>query len=229
MNKLLKTIRQSPLLARIVPFIIFIALTALQDHTGLTGRYWCYLAKTVVVGWMLWWLRPVIAEMRWKLSWEGVVTGVAVFVLWVGLDEALVWLGFKNSYPKWNFGGGAWMPQAVFGAGLAWFINLARLVGSSVVVPPLEEVFFRSFVYRYLKKNDFLSVPLGQFMWGPFVITAVIFGFEHKEWLAGILCAFAFQGLVCWKNRLGDAITAHAVTNALLGLWVITRGAWHFW
>ena len=60
-------------------------------------------------------------------------------------------------------------------------------------------------------------------------MTSVVFGLEHREWLAGILCGFAYQGLVCWKNRLGDAITAHAITNALLGGWVVWRGAWHFW
>ena len=41
--------------------------------------------------------------------------------------------------------------------------------------------------------------------------------------------AFAYQGLVCWKKRLGDAITAHAITNFLLALWVVGRGAWKFW
>ena len=96
-------------------------------------------------------------------------------------------------------------------------------------MPPLEEVFFRSFLYRYLAKPDFQSVPLGQFLPGPFLITSVIFGFEHREWLAGILCGFGYQGLVCWKKRLGDAITAHALTNLLLGAWVIWKGAWHFW
>jgi len=37
---------------------------------------------------------------------------------------------------------------------------------------------------------------------------AAIFGLAHFEWLAGILCAFAYQLLVCRKRRLGDAITA---------------------
>jgi len=31
------------------------------------------------------------------------------------------------------------------------------------------------------------------------------------------------------KNRLGDAMTAHAITNFLLGAWIVWRGAWHFW
>ena len=71
--------------------------------------------------------------------------------------------------------------------------------------------------------------PIGQFLWMPFIITSVLFGFEHREWLAGILCGFTYQGLVCWKKRLGDAVTAHAITNFLLGLWVVHRNAWHFW
>jgi membrane protease YdiL (CAAX protease family) len=56
-----------------------------------------------------------------------------------------------------------------------------------------------------------------------------MFGFGHHEWLAGILCGFAYQGLVCWKKRLGDAMTAHAITNFLLGVYVVWKGAWNFW
>ena len=61
------------------------------------------------------------------------------------------------------------------------------------------------------------------------MVTPTLFGFEHSQWLAGILCGFAYQGLVIWKQRLGDAVTAHAITNLLLGLWVVWRGAWQFW
>jgi CAAX prenyl protease-like protein len=124
-----------------------------------------------------------------------------------------------------------WNPHEQFGAGsaLAWLFIVGRMLGSTFVVPPLEEVFFRSFLYRYIIKVEFLSVPLGMFHWTAFLATSAIFGFEHHEWLAGILCGFAYQGLVCWKKRLGDAITAHAITNFLLGAWVIWKGAWGFW
>ena len=72
-------------------------------------------------------------------------------------------------------------------------------------------------------------MPLGQFAWVPFLATSAVFGFTHREWLAGILCGFVYQGLVCWKKRLGDAMSAHAITNLLLGLWIVWKGAWHFW
>lgn len=229
MNSLLSRVRQSPAFARVVPFAVFLLLTGCQDYFGETGRYWFYVAKVPVGAWMLWALRSAIPEMRWKLSWEAVVAGVAVFVMWVGLDTALGWIGL--AYPKIKPTATGWNPHAQFGDGsaLAWFFVVGRLAGSSLVVPPLEEVFFRSFVYRYIAKPDFLSVPLNSFAWMPFLVTSLIFGVEHREWLAGILCGFAYQGLVLWKNRLGDAMTAHAITNFLLGLWIIWKGAWQFW
>jgi CAAX prenyl protease-like protein len=102
-------------------------------------------------------------------------------------------------------------------------------LGSPFVVPPLEEVFYRSFLYRYLVRQDFLAMPLGEFRWSSFVIVSAVFGLAHNEWLAGIICGAAYQGLVVRKGRLGDALTAHAITNFLLGCWVVGRGAWNFW
>lgn len=228
---MISKITGSPMLVRVVPFAVFIALTACQGEFGEAGRYWIYLIKTVVAAAMLWAVRPFIAEMKWKISWEAVVVGVAVFVMWAGLDGALVKLGFADSYPKMKLPNVAWNPHEQFGEGvlLAWFFIAVRLLGSSLIVPALEEVFFRSFVYRYIAKPDFQSVSLGMFAWTPFLVTSVIFGAEHREWLAGILCGFAYQGLVIWKKRIGDAMTAHAITNFLLGVWVVWKGAWHFW
>src|SRR5262245_4364134 len=231
MNSLIARLTNSPVAARVAPFLVFVVLTFCGGFAGETGRYWIYLAKTLVGAWMLWLVRPVVQEMRWNLSWEALAVGVAIFVLWVGLDDWLIRIGFGHSYPKMRLPGGAWNPGHQFGTGsaLAWSFILVHVIGSALIVPPLEEVFYRSFLYRYIMKVDFLSVPLGIFAWGPFVATSFVFGLEHHEWLAGILCGFAYQGLVCWKKRIGDAITAHAITNFLLGLWVVWRGAWQYW
>jgi CAAX prenyl protease-like protein len=99
-----------------------------------------------------------------------------------------------------------------------------------VVVPPIEEALFRSFLYRYLVKLDFRAMPLNQYHGLSFFVTSAIFGLLHPDrWLAGILCGLGYQWLVLRKNRLGDAMTAHAITNFLLGVWVVWRGAWNFW
>lgn len=237
---------RAAVLIRVVPFAIFLILTACQGSFGEASRYWFYLAKTVLGGVMLWIVWPRIKELRLAISWEAAVAGVGVCVIWVGLDgfypdlhhltqdylcPALKNAGLGGICPTPSEGPTPWNPHTQFGPGsaLAWLFVLGRLAGSTLVVPALEEVFYRSFLYRYLASPDFEGVSMGQFKWIPFLVTSVLFGLTHQEWLAGILCGFIYQGLVIWKQRLGDAIVAHALTNLLLGLWVITQGAWKFW
>jgi len=212
----------SPILVRVIPFAAFAILTVFQGRLGDTSQYWIYALKTIVGVWLLWLVRPYVKELRWKLSWEAVVIGVAVFLAWVGLDGYYPMLAEREE---------SFNPALTYGAGsvLALVFTAVRIIGSSLVVPPLEEIFYRSFIYRYLIKSNFMSVSLGLLDWRAFLIAGVVFGIGHYEWLPGVLCAFAYQGIVCRKNRLGDAITAHAITNFLLALWVITRGAYQFW
>ena len=157
MNAPAALLSSSPVWARVAPFAVFILLTSAQGWLGEGGHYWCYLGKTVVAAWMLFAVRSAVAEMRWVWSWQAIVTGVAVFLVWVGLDDLLVRLGFPNSYPKMKLSAAGWNPHLFFGEGsaLAWFFIVTRVVGSSLIVPPLEEVFFRSFLYRYVAKVDF--------------------------------------------------------------------------
>ena len=213
----------SPEYPRILPFAAFVVLTFGQGQLGPSSPYWVYLFKTLVGAWLIWESRPFVQEMQWNLSWEAVVVGVGICALWVGLDEF---------YPRLTKPETLWNPNQQFGAGStsAWFYIAVRITGSSLVVPPLEEVFYRSFLYRYFVKVNFLSMPLGQFHGLSFVVTGAIFGLMHPDrWLAGILCGLAYQALVVRKSRLGDAMTAHAITNFLLGLWVVWKGAWSFW
>ena len=224
-------IKASPILVRVVPFGVFLLLTGSQGFFGEGAPFWIYLAKTVLGGWMLWAVRPYVPEMRWRVSGAALLIGVVCFLLWVGLGPGLQALGFNPSFAEVKISSQLWNPHGQFGEGSAgaWFFVVVRILGSSLVVAPLEEVFFRSFVYRYIIEQEFEKVSLGDFRWLAFLATSGIFAVEHREWLAGLLCGFAFQGLVCWKGRLGDAIVAHAVTNFLLGLWVVRQGAWHFW
>jgi uncharacterized protein len=223
MKRLLeKYFSASPIAARVAPFLIFLALTFFQGKFGAASAYWFYFAKTIAGVWLVWEMRPFVAEMRWVISWEAIAVGILIFAMWVGIDPF---------YPHLMKGGATGNPSEQFGANsaLAWFFVTIHILGMTFVVPPLEEVFYRSFLYRYIVNQNFLSVPLNRFLAWPFLATAAIFGFSHNEWLAGILCGAAYQWLVLRKNRLGDAMTAHAITNFLLGVWIVWRGEWHFW
>lgn len=234
---MLDELKKSPLWSRVVPFAVFLGITAtLQAGGGEMARYGWYLAKTLVGAWLVWEFRGVVSEMKWAVSWEAVVVGVLVFVMWVGIDpyypkqDALMFrLGFGKDPAEqppviWN-------PFVAFGAGslAGWFFVVVRTVGSTALVPMLEEVFYRSFLYRYLISPEFERVSLNRVHGVSMAMTTGIFAFTHHQWLAGILCGLAYQGLVIRKNRLGDAMTAHAITNLLLAIWVVARGDWKFW
>jgi CAAX prenyl protease-like protein len=223
MEILRQRLAASPTLPRVLPFIIFVVLTALQDKFGDAGRYWIYFGKTIVGIWLIWLVRPLVAEMKWAVSRDAVVVGIAVFGIWVGLDRF---------YPKFLSSGSAWNPFTTFGenAALAWFFVIVRIAGSTLLAPMIEEVFYRSFAYRWIVRPEFQTVPFNQFNGKAFFMTAALFALAHaNEWMPALLCAFAYQWLVLRKNRLGDAMVAHAITNLLLGIWVVWRGDWKFW
>ena len=232
----LKTILStSPATARVVPFVIFLALTFCQGEFGAASAYWFYFAKTLIGAWLIWEMRLFVAEMRWAFSWEAIVVGIGIFVIWVGISgewttQHSLWVKLGVSRPPAS-PPNLWNPNGQFGNGsaLAWLMIATRILGSTLVVPPLEEVFYRSFLYRCIARPDFQSMPLNQFLPLPFLATVAVFGFSHNEWLAGLLCGAAYQWLVLRKNRLGDAMTAHAITNFLLGVWIVWKHAWQFW
>src|SRR5262249_34899833 len=138
---LLDRIKASPVLARIVPFALFLALTAGQNSLDGEARYWIYLLKTVLGAWMIYALRPVIAEMRWKMSGGAVIVGTAAFVLWVGLDPLypkatvlLTKVGLSHGSGTAGAVAAEWNPFSQFGAtsALSWFFVAVRLLGSSL-------------------------------------------------------------------------------------------------
>jgi uncharacterized protein len=219
---MINRLTSSPILVRVLPFAALALLTLLRGRRGDAAQYWIYSLEIAAGAILLLLLRSRIQEMHRNFSWEAAAVGIAVFVAWVGLD---------GYYPFIIARDATFNPERTFGAGspIALAFISIRLLGSSLIVPPIEEVFYRSFFYRYLIKSDFLKVPLHEVQWLAFLVSGFVFGISHYEWLPGILCAFAYQGLVIRKKRLGDAICAHAITNLLLGVWVILRKAYFFW
>lgn len=221
MNALGRLLQRSPIHARVAPYVLLVLVTVVQDASQGQGRYWLYFLKLLLGAWCIFEMRSLVPEMRWAFSWEAVAVGVLVFVIWVGLDAF---------YPKMGSVSEPWNPLKQFGAGSAgWFFVAVRTLGSAIIVPPIEEVCYRSFLYRYFVRTDFTAMPFKQLHWLSLIVTSLLFGLAHYQWLAGFLCGLLYQGLVLRKDRLGDAMTAHAITNFLLGIWIVSRQAWNFW
>jgi len=210
-----------PALARVLPFAVWVVLTALQGRFGAESAYWIYAAKAVVCAILVWAVWPLLSEWKFDASFNAAAVGFISFGVWVGLEGV---------YPKLGTSPG-WSPPNQFGAGsaLALFFVGVRLAASVLIVPIIEEVFFRSFLYRFLADKNFLEIPLNRMLPGPWLVTSVLFGLEHHEWLPGIITGFLLQGLVIRSGGIGAAVTAHALANLFLGLHVVWKGAWHFW
>ncbi len=235
MESMLSRIQHSPAAARALPYFIVVLLTALQGKLGPSSLYWVYALKMLVGGWLIWSLRGAIEELRWTFSWVAVAAGVGVFLLWIGLEGLYppldqLWSGTSGKPAEIHPATG-WQPFRDLGSGSfwAWAAISVRILGSSVIIPPIEEAFFRSLVWRSIENQNFLSVPLAQFAAKGFLVTSLVFGLVHREWLPGILCGMIYHALVLRRGHLGEAMVAHGITNFLLGVWVVWKGAWNFW
>jgi CAAX prenyl protease-like protein len=143
--------------------------------------------------------------------------GVVVLLLWISLDAPWMIVGSNTGYdPRVN-------------GQVDWPLAMIRIAGAALVVPVMEELFWRSFLMRWIEASDFQSIDPSQLGIKSFAITIVLFGFEHNLWLAGMV-AGAVYGWLYWRYRsLWPPIIAHAVTNGLLGIWVVATGNWWFW
>jgi uncharacterized protein len=106
-----------------------------------------------------------------------------------------------------------------------------RFLRLVLVVPLLEEIFWRGFLLRFLVNENFDDVPFGKFSWLSFTIVALAFGFSHPraDWPAAMLTGMLYNWVAYRTKSLSTCVLTHAVTNLLLGLWIMKTGQWGFW
>ncbi len=106
-----------------------------------------------------------------------------------------------------------------------------RFVRAVLIVPIIEELFWRAWLPRWFDRaKDFREIPLGQYSRAAFWLTAFLFASEHGAlWDVGLAAGLLYNWWMKRTRSLGDLILAHAVTNACLSVYVLTRGRWEYW
>ncbi len=215
-------------LARCIPFVVFMALLALRGYLpadfGVDAR-WIYGVQTAVVAGLLAWywrgygelVRQNLPDAR-ETGWA-VVVGIAVFAIWVRLDAPWMQLGEATA---------SFVPLDASGR-LIWPLVVLRLAGAALVVPVMEELFWRSFLMRWVQHPGFERVDPQTVGIKAIVVSTFVFTLAHTLWLAAVVAGLAYAWLYRRSGKLWSAVIAHAVTNALLGVWVISTGRWEFW
>jgi hypothetical protein len=98
-----------------------------------------------------------------------------------------------------------------------------------LVVPVMEELFWRSLVMRWIDQRDFLAADPRRATLAAFLISSGLFALEHTLWLAGLLAGLAYAWLYRRTGNLRVAIASHALTNGLLGAWILATHDWRYW
>ena len=154
--------------------------------------------------------------------------GVAVVL---GLIVAAAWVGLDGRYPPIPFLGkrSGFDPSSLSSADRAWFLS-ARFFGLVLIVPLIEELFWRSFLMRWLIDPNFLAVPVGKVTMIAAALTTIGFVLEHPEWLPALLTGAAWAGLLAWSKSISACVISHATANLALGVYVVRTGgaAWRF-
>ena len=203
----------------LAPFLAILAAGMLSR--AVTGQFeWLYPLRLFAAAAVLWCYRRKYARLNWAFGWLGPAAGVAVFAMWIALDRLAASSSTSGTVPGLTAGHGA-----------AWMAWLAlRTLGAVVTVPVAEELAFRGFLLRRLVSADFERIDFRKAPLFALLGSSVAFGLMHgARWFAGALAGLVYALVLRRRGRIGEAVAAHATTNALLAIWVISRGDWRLW
>ena len=220
-------IKRYPAIPFVAPFAAFLILLGLRSYLPIASR-WEYPLRVVIVSGVL------VLVSRGIISWRpvrpasSVFIGVLVFAIWILPD--LVWPSYRHHWLFENAITGT--ARSSLPAGLrsdAVFLAF-RLFGTMIVVPIIEELFWRGWLPRYMIDSNFRKIPLGNFSAMSFCLTAALFASEHGPfWDVGLLAGLTYNWWMLRTRNLADCMIAHAVTNACLGAFVVFRDQWQYW
>jgi hypothetical protein len=252
MSELLKS---KPWLPYVVPMGIYMAFLCVQTDANLL---WMYPLKTLAVVAALVYFWKQYEELRTPMIGVGpVVRGQETgaqrttaaggppsprlrrassparqswgWAILIGLVAIVIWIGIDPLYPKMGKAVVPFDPTTIQSVAQRNVFILFRVFGAVIVVPVMEELFWRAFLIRWLVNENFKSVAVGTFTWMSFAVTVALFGGEHYQWLAGLICGAMYNWLYYRRKDVFACVVAHAVSNAALAAWVLTRGDWKFW
>jgi uncharacterized protein len=218
------------LAAYTLPMIVFLAALAVVSGLKKIGgsfwldapEYWVYPVQTFICGALLLWFWRSYEFNGVRQPLVAAAIGILVLVIWISPQA---YLGFAARTEGFN--------PTIFAdqPGAYWATVLLRFLRLVIVVPLVEEIFWRGFLLRYFVDEKFDAVPFGTFTWLSFAVVTGGFMLVHStaDWPAAAITGALYNWVAYRTRSLGACVLAHAVTNLLLGLWIMRTGQWGFW
>lgn len=215
-----------------------VAAEGLAARLGVRYEHYpaIYTVKIALTFAAMLYVLPGYRAYPFRISPLALVVGIVGVVLWIALchfqleSRLLKALGFESflslgERPSYN-------PLAVLSATPLWsyiFLGI-RFFGLALVVPIIEEFFLRGFLMRFVVDEKWWDVPIGVVTPLSVAVGTAVPMLMHP---AELLAAAVWFSLVTWlmvrTKNIWDCVAAHAVTNLLLGIYVVTQGEWQLW
>lgn len=245
--------RSSNPLPFVLPFVVFTLISLWQvDVMGsfegdgfenspiptMTPEVWNYIAKLgmqiVVCGGLVFYFRKTYFEhFRLRISPLSVAVGIIGVFLWIGVCYPQLEDQFLGLFPEslvGNLDRPSFNPFMIKNTTALAIFLIARFGILAVIVPLVEELLVRGWLVRWVQNPSWEDVGYkGLTMSALFAASIYGIATHPKEMIA----AFLWFGLVTWlmvkTENLWDCVVAHAVTNLLLGIYVLWFSQWHLW
>jgi CAAX prenyl protease-like protein len=207
--------------------MLFIGLTQGLDKAhllppGVSASYLVYPIQTGVCAVVLAWFWPTYRLRAPRMVLLAVGIGALMFVLWVSPQAVFHRPARLDGFNPTPFASRPLLYWAQLG------MRFLRLV---IIVPILEEIFWRGFLLRYFIREEFEAVPFGTYTRLSNIVVTIGFMLEHQfaDWPAAIVTGLAYNWIAYRTRSLSSCIIAHAATNALLGTYIMATRQWGFW
>lgn len=248
-----------PWLTYLLPFIVFMLVTSLeptppkppvkmpdgtvraltpQNRFGLEYKHYpiVYSVKIVLTLGAMLFVLPGYRQFPFRVSFLAVVVGIVGVVLWVWICQLQLERRLLSivGLEKWLDLGErtGFNPFAQLGESpisLSAFLAV-RFLGLALIVPIIEEFFLRGFLMRIVVDEKWWEVPFGTVTRLAVVVGTAFPMLMHP---GELLAAFVWFSLVTWlmirTKNIWDCVAAHAVTNLLLGIYVVAQHQWQLW
>ena len=204
----------NPTAVFLMPLLAILAAGMLS--LALSGRFeWFYPLRLAACFAVVAIYRHHLAALDWRWSWRGPLLGFGVFLVW---SIAVHFLAPAAGVPEM---------LAAASPTLRWSWIVCRVAGAVLTVPLAEELAYRGFLMRRLQSRDFESLAYERVSWTALAVSSVVFGAAHGAlWLPASVAGFAYGWIAKRRGRLGEAVTAHMMTNLLVALAALGSGNW---
>jgi CAAX prenyl protease-like protein len=211
----------------VIPFAVFLIFLALQRSIPLPAVVEGPL-RLILLALVLYVFSRHVIDLHANALFASTLLGIAVFAIWILPD--VLFPAYRQHWLFQNALTGPLSSSLTTPDRMDPMVLASRTIRAVVLVPIIEELFWRAWLMRWLISPRFEAIRLGTYQAQSFWLTAILFASEHGPfWDVVLIAGVVYNWWMLRTRSLGDCILAHAVTNGCLCGYVLATHHWEYW